>query len=226
MSRDTRSRVIVITGGTGTLGSALAERLRGETVVLVARSEDKLKRVAGKTGASYQVGDISDPEQVRQVVTDIRKAHKKIDVLINAVGGWVGGPLDETEPEAIEEQVRSTELAPMFFTREIYAAMKEARAGRIINLVSQGGLYGAKDQTAYAAAKFAMDGFTKSLEKEAREFGIAVCGVYPGAFGTDGNSETQLNVDEIVEGIGFVLSRKSGVNVPELGIKAIKFGTD
>lgn len=216
-------RVIVITGGTGTLGRALAEHLKDDTVVLVARSEEKLKRVADKTGASHQAGDISDPEQARQVATDILKEHKKIDALVNAVGGWAGGPLDETEPGTIERQIRSCTLAPIYVTREIYPAMKEAGSGRIVNVVSQGGLCAEKHQTAYAAAKFALRGFTQSLEKEAHDFGVTVSGIYPGAFGEDESTETELNVGEIVEGIGFILSRKPGVNVPEIGIKATKF---
>lgn len=219
-------QVIVITGGTGTLGRALAETFKDETVVLVARNAERLKQVAAKTGAEYQAGDLADTDQTLQAATDILKRHKKVDVLINAVGGWVGGPLDETDPSDIEAQIRSCALAPMFFTRELYPAMKEAGAGRIINVVSQGGIRAEKHQTAYGAAKFALRGFTQSLEKEAREHGVAVAGIYPGAFGEDGNADTELDVGEIVDGIAFIVSRKPGVAVPELGVKAIKFAPD
>ncbi|HEY8108627.1 MAG TPA: SDR family NAD(P)-dependent oxidoreductase [Patescibacteria group bacterium] len=220
------SRTIVITGGTGKLGRALAGQLKNDAVVLVARNAERLKQIAAKTGAEYQAGDAADPDQALQAATDILKSHKTVDVLINASGGWIGGPYEETAPEDIQQQIRSNALAPMLFTREIYAAMKEAGAGRIVNVVSQGGFYAERHQAAYAAAKFAMDGFTKSLAKEAREHGVTVGGIYPGAFGEDDDSETTLNVGEIVDAIEFVIGRKPGVNVPELGIQAIKYGTD
>lgn len=218
-------KTLVITGGSDGLGKTLAERLSSQyKVVILARSEEKLRAIAEKTGCTYHVCDVRDHAQVEKVM----KAIGTIDCLINNAGMWLQGPLDETDPARIREVIEVNTLGPIHCTRAVMPAMKAQGSGLIINIVSQAGLYGRAGWPVYAASKWAMTGFTQSMQQELEPFGIRVTGVYPGTFQTDLFAKADdprdvshgLNTTEVAEAVEFVLTHAA--HIPEIGIKPFR----
>ena len=108
--------------------------------------------------------------------------------------------------------------------------LKKQNSGFIINIILQAGLYGKAERSVYSASKFAITGFTKSIQPELAKYNIAVTGIYPGKLNTRlfekaGVTKTMtdaLHPNEIAKVIEFLLSFPNSVVFPEIGIKHIK----
>jgi short-subunit dehydrogenase len=108
--------------------------------------------------------------------------------------------------------------------------MKEQKAGTIINVISQSGLYGKAERSVYGASKFALTGFTKSLEPELEKYGIRVAGLYPGKIATGMFAKVGISKDmsdalapaDVARAVSYIISQPDYVTITELGLKARK----
>ena len=131
--------------------------------------------------------------------------------------------------EQLKSVVDVNVTGAMFLARAVVPHMKQQGSGLIINTVSQAGVTAEPGCSVYAASKWAMTGFTKSLEQELAPHGIRVTGLYPGKFDTFLYEHSGLNkhidvanalsVRDVAETIAFIISRSAHVASPELGIK-------
>lgn len=218
---------VLISGGSDGLGKAIATRLaKTNRVIIVSRNEEALKQTAEEIGCEYKVGDVREYAALEKIVNEIGK----IDCLINNAGIWLQGPLDETDPERIQEVLEINTLGTINLTKAVMPGMKQQKSGRIINVISQGGLNARTGWPIYTSSKWALTGFTKSMQQELEPFGISVAGLYPSTIntelfaksGTTKDVSKNLNADDVAKTVEFILSFNKDIVFPEIGIKRMK----
>ncbi|GAA0380194.1 SDR family NAD(P)-dependent oxidoreductase [Bacillus horti] len=186
------NKVIIITGASSGLGEEMAKQiaLHGGTPILVARSEEKLKRVQEniqsrtKQHAPYYTADVVDYVSLQQVFQSISESHPQIDVLINNAGFGIFRSFIDAPISEFEQMMDVNYLGVVRCTKLILPMMLKQKHGHIINIASQAGKIGTPKSTAYSASKHALLGFTNSLRHELKEQGIHVTAVNPGPIQT------------------------------------------
>ncbi len=182
-----QGKVAVVTGaGTG-IGRAIALQFaaHGASVVLSGRRRDKLDGVAADIAAaggkaSVVTADVTSEDSVKALFQAAVQQHGQVDILVNNAGNSAGGDTDKLSL-ADWNRVIGTNLTGVFLcSREAFGLMKARRAGRIINVGSTAAKVPRGRSAPYAASKFGMDGFTRALAVEARDFGVGVSVVHPG----------------------------------------------
>ncbi len=181
-------RVVVVTGGGRGIGRAIALGMahEGATVVVSSRTTEQLDRVvaemagAGARGLAV-VADAADEEQARRPVRAAVEEFGRIDVLVNNVGGSVGGNQDPFSGDASAFSATLTlNLVSAFWTsQEALPIMRDQGYGRIINIGS-GASKRAAASVGYTAAKHGLVGLTKQLATSAAPHGITVNCLCPG----------------------------------------------
>jgi short-subunit dehydrogenase len=109
----------------------------------------------------------------------------RIDTLVNNAGYGLMGPFEEASPESIAKQFETNVFGLMNVTRVALPYMRAQRFGRIVNISSIGGRLGIPLYSSYHATKFAVEGFTESLNYELKPFGIDAVLIEPGAISTE-----------------------------------------
>ena len=218
--------MIVVTGGTDGLGKEIARELSpAHKIVILAPDKEKCARVAKELKCGWEVCDVSDPIEIEIAVQDILKKHNRIDVLVNNAVIWIEGKLEHNDPVHMRRVIEVNTLGTMFASRAVVRQMKKQKDGMIVNIISQAGLYGKAERSVYAASKFAITGFTKSLEEELKESGVRVTGIYPGFMktnlfknaGVSKDMKNAIDPREIAKAVAFVVA--SPALFPEIGIK-------
>src|SRR5437868_9421745 len=162
----------------GQVGEAVADALarRGDTVLLVSRSQEEVKaRAAELTSAGLKACgyacDLSDVLAVGRLADRVREDHgSSLDALVNLAGGFaMSGPVAATEPEAFETMFRINLTTAYLVTRAFLPMVQKAR-GSIVFFASESALEGSRTgkTAAYAAAKTAVVGFMRSVADETR----------------------------------------------------------
>ncbi len=182
--------VVIITGGTKGLGCASVGKWLGEgwRVATCAREEADLARLEEELNHPNlltQALDVSDANAVHCFVERVLGKWDRIDALINNAG--LLGPretIEEYSEDAWREVIEINLNGAFYFAKAVLRPMLEARNGVIINVTSGAGIKGKKRWGAYAASKFALEGFTQVLRDELLDRGIRVHAFDPGAMRT------------------------------------------
>jgi 3-oxoacyl-[acyl-carrier protein] reductase len=191
-----QGRLAIITGANQGLGRAIAERFvrEGAGVLLVARGADLLARtvdelrrlanVPGQRVAAF-VADVGLPESCGDIVRAARDQIGGVTVLVNNAG--VYGPmgrLEEVDWVAWVDAIRINLLGTALMCRAVLPLMRSQGFGKIINLSGGGATAPLPRISAYAASKAAVVRLTETLAEEARDAGIDVNAIAPGALNT------------------------------------------
>jgi 3-oxoacyl-[acyl-carrier protein] reductase len=187
-----KDRVALVTGGTQGIGYAIAEELlkAGAVVAITGRDKaksqaaaDALAKATGGTCLGY-AADGTKSAEVDALFTELLDRTKRLDILVNNAGIARDGLLMRFSEEDWDA-VLDTNLKSMFLCcRAAFRPLLKAQGGSIINVSSVVGVAGNKGQTAYAASKAGMIGFTKSLAKELGSRAVRVNVVAPGFIDT------------------------------------------
>ncbi len=224
--------IVVISGGSDGLGKEIGRILAPDyQVIILSPTEEKLKAAATELGVDYQVCDVSDWTAVDTAVKNILDKYHQIDILINNAGIWIDGDLATNNPTQIKRTLDVNTLGTILLTRAVIPSMVSRQSGRIINIISQGGLVSKAGRSVYYASKWAITGFTKSLELELIPDKVAVMGIYPAMIKTKMYEKAGENKDvskgldpvDIAKTIKFILSFAPNISFPELGIKNIEY---
>jgi acetoacetyl-CoA reductase len=185
-------RVVLVTGATGGLGTAMCEALdkEGYRVLANYRTKEKAdiwqKTMAAK-GVSVELfySDVSDFASVESMVKEIEHSVGPVDVLINNAGITRDTAFRKMSYEQWRDVLTSNLDSVFNCTRHVINGMIDRNFGRIINISSVNGQRGQFGQANYSAAKAGMHGFTKTLAMEVAKKGITVNTISPGYIGTD-----------------------------------------
>jgi NAD(P)-dependent dehydrogenase (short-subunit alcohol dehydrogenase family) len=130
---------------------------------------------------SSTLADVADPEQVDRLFDDAVAQLGGLDILVNNAGiAGPTGPVETLEPEEWDRTITVNLNSQFYCARRAVPHLKNAGGGAIINLSSAAGLVGYPLRAPYAASKWAVIGFTKTLAMELGEFGICVNAICPG----------------------------------------------
>lgn len=176
---DVSGSSILVLGGSGVLGSAVAHRLAdgGADVTLAGRSGARLSSVAETIPRSTTaVFDLRDPEQAPLPVDAAIAAFGRLDGIVNAAGVVAFGPLADTDPEVIDEIVTVDLTGPLLVYRHAIPQMKSGFILNITGIVAQMPTAG---MAAYSAAKSGLSAATVALARELRREGIHVIDARP-----------------------------------------------
>jgi short-subunit dehydrogenase len=215
--------IALITGGSRGLGFLLARELAwsGCKVHICARDENELDRARlelKKQGAEVTTWktDITDPEQVRQLVEKIVAYSGSISILVNNAGVIQVGPLVSMSVHDFENAQKSIFWGTVYPTLTVLPQMQTRRSGRIVNISSFGGKISVPHLLPYCSAKFAVTGFSEGLRAELSSDGIKVTTVYPGTMRTGSHLNAFFKGVKEVEYAWFSL----GATIPFLSLDA------
>ncbi|MFZ3590962.1 SDR family NAD(P)-dependent oxidoreductase [Bacillus sp. DJP31] len=192
---------IVITGAGSGLGRQLAIEYSNShvTIVLIGRSVTTLKETkklieeSGNT-ADYYVCDIQNLESVQSICSQITTTYKLISLMNNAGIGCFG-ELDTLNDLSIRQVIETNILGTIYMTKYFLPHLQLAPESKIVNIISTAGLRGKPNESVYCASKFAVRGFTESLQKELEGSCVKVTGVYMGGMETPFWDETNHITD-------------------------------
>jgi NAD(P)-dependent dehydrogenase (short-subunit alcohol dehydrogenase family) len=165
---------------------AKAALAAGHNVVATGRNPDTVREAVGEADDLLVVRlDITSPQDADAAVAVAVERFGRIDVLVNNAANFYAGYFEELTPEQMERQLATSLVGPMNVTRAILPVMRKQRSGQLISISSTAGLVGFEFGTAYAASKFALEGWMESLAPEVEPFGIMATIVNPGFFRTE-----------------------------------------
>jgi NADP-dependent 3-hydroxy acid dehydrogenase YdfG len=186
---------ILITGGTTGIGRATAILLaaQGARVMIFGRHQrdldEAMKDIRAAGGEVLGLSaDVSDPEDIRRVFTELDQQMDRLDILINNAALGYGSVMEGGYPEW-EYILKTNLLGYMAMTHAAVERMKANGWGHIVNIGSMSADVREKDSSVYVATKSGIQGFSEALRKEVNPLGIKVTLIEPGAVGTDMQSD-------------------------------------
>lgn len=186
------SRVALVTGGTGGIGTAICQRLadQGHRVATNYRDEAKARawqQAMTERGYSVSIfpGDVSDPDSAEALVRAVEAELGPVEILVNNAGITRDTTFHRMRADQWHDVINTNLNSVFNVTRPVIEGMRRRGWGRVIQISSINGLKGQYGQANYAAAKAGIIGFSKSLAKEIGSRGVTVNVVAPGFIDTD-----------------------------------------
>jgi len=195
MTMNIKNKTVVLTGASGGIGRAIAEKLDAAEarLVLVGRNEEKLKELVSNLDGNahvYVVADISSDEgrlNLRQYCESL--GTQGIDVLVNCAGINDFGLLEGQSQSAIVDTISINLVSPMLICQDLLPMLRRRDGAQIINIGSTFGSIGYPGFSAYCASKFGLRGFTEALRRELADTSLRISYIAPRATHTDLNSD-------------------------------------
>jgi 3-oxoacyl-[acyl-carrier protein] reductase len=220
------SRVILVTGGNGGLGRAIAGAFLAESPQNVVWLGVRANRGNAESLSRENQGrclladlDVTRPDEWKKAVAQITSEHQRLDVLVNNAGKHHDGLLANLSFAAWQQVIASNLDATFHGCQAVLPTMISQRSGRIVNIASLSALLAPAGQTNYAAAKAGVVALTQSLAKEVARIGITVNVVCPGYIDTEALRE--MSEEERKAALARVPMRRLGK--PEEVAAAVRF---
>jgi NAD(P)-dependent dehydrogenase (short-subunit alcohol dehydrogenase family) len=213
-------KVWFVTGAGRGMGVDIAQAAlaAGHAVVATGRAPERVRSAVGARDDLLVVPlDVTDPASAQAAVDAAVERFGRIDVLVNNAGNFYAGFFEEITPENFRAQVETNLFGPLNVTRTVLPVMRAQRAGHVVTISSTAGLIGQEFCSAYAASKFALEGWMESLAPEVAPFGIRTTVVEPGFFRTDlltpeSTSYAEPRIDDYVERTRQTVTAWNGMN--------------
>jgi len=205
---DSTGSVWLITGAARGMGVDLvrAALQAGHFVVATARDAAKVTAALGVQDHLLPVSlDVTDPAAAQAAVDAAVARFGRIDVLVNNAGNFYAGFFEEISDAQFRAQLETNFFGPLNVTRAVLPVMRSQRSGKVVTITSTAGIVGGAFCAAYAASKFALEGWMESLRFDLEPFGISTTVVEPGFFRTEllveGASSIwpELSIDDYAE---------------------------
>jgi short-subunit dehydrogenase len=182
-----KGRVVLITGASSGIGRATALKAGGAggTVILVARSREKLEETAGEIErrggeAHAQPCDLTDPEDIDRMAAEVLERHGAVDILVNNAGKSIRRSVARSY-DRFHDYQRTMQLnyfGPVKLILDLLPVMRERGKGHIINVSTMGLQTNTPRFAAYLASKAALDAFSRSIGPEIIGDGVHITTVY------------------------------------------------
>ena len=204
----TDKRVWFVTGASRGMGVDITRAAleAGHAVVATGRDADRVRTAVGEHENLLAIAlDITDRDAANAAAEAAVGRFGRIDVLVNNAGNFYAGFFEVISPEQFRAQMETNFFGPLNVTRAILPVMRAQRSGQVITITSSAGLVGSEFAGAYAASKFALEGWMESLRYDVEPYGITTTIVEPGFFRTEllveGASSIwpELTVDDYAE---------------------------
>jgi NAD(P)-dependent dehydrogenase (short-subunit alcohol dehydrogenase family) len=182
------SKAYFITGAGRGMGVDFAKAAleAGHNVVATARDPNAIEAHVGRHERLLAVPlDVTNSDQAVAAAHLAVERFGRIDVLLNNAGNFFGGFFEELSMQQIRNQIETNLFGPMIVTRAVLPIMRKQRSGLVVSITSLAGLQGSEFTSAYAASKFAVEGWMESIAPELSPFGIRTMIVEPGFFRTE-----------------------------------------
>ena len=198
---DLKGQVALVTGCSTGLGVQMAKALasQGANIVAIARRQNLIDEVADSIRDEFGVEtlaircDITDTDNVNDMVDQVMEKFGRIDILINNAGTGAVGPAEDITDDQFNHEMQIDLFGTFKVARAVAKkAMIPAKYGRVINIASMYGLVGNKiaGSAPYHAAKGGVVNLTRALAAEWGKYGITVNAICPGYFYTPLTQET------------------------------------
>ncbi len=184
----THKKVWLITGAGRGLGVDIARAAlaAGHAVVATGRDPGKVEAAIGVHANLISVRlDVTVARDAEAAVAAAVERFGRLDVLVNNAGNFFAGFFEELTPGQVRDQLETLLFGPMNVARAALPVMRKQRSGLLLTISSTAGIVGGVFCSAYAAAKFGVEGWIESLAPEIAPFGIHSMVVEPGFFRTD-----------------------------------------
>ncbi|MBD0301000.1 MAG: SDR family NAD(P)-dependent oxidoreductase, partial [Tolypothrix sp. T3-bin4] len=221
--------------------TALALAAVGAQVVIAARREDRLEKLAQQITENggqvlTVVADITDEAQVRQLVDKAKTELGQVDILVNNAGVMLLGPIEGADTEDWRRMVNINLLGLMYATHAVLPLMKAQGEGHIVNISSVAGRTASANVGVYNATKWGVCAFSEALRQEVHKNKIRVTVIEPGIVTTELGSHitnrevkerlqsriasmTPLESEDIAAAIVYAVTQPLRVNVNEILIR-------
>jgi NAD(P)-dependent dehydrogenase (short-subunit alcohol dehydrogenase family) len=193
------NKVVLITGGTGALGSTLVKKFIDSGARTISsyfneKEAEKLKKANHK--AELIKLDITKEEQILKVIPILVERFGTIDVLVNLVGGYLGGNNITEIGENDWDKMMGLNLKSAFLiSKHVIPVMKSRKGGNVVHISSRTGLKSEGYDSAYAASKAGLIRFVESTSQEFKENNINVNCILPTTIDTEANRRAMPNAD-------------------------------
>ena len=201
-----KDKVAVVTGASRGIGRAIALHFaaEGAKLAISGRDPDRLGELRDELRAKGNevvsiLGDVSSEPDVVKLIGSTVEAFGKIDILVNNAGFGIFKPVVEMKTEEFDSLFSVNMRGAFIATREALRHMIAQKDGVIINIASLAGKNAVENGAAYAATKWAMIGFAKSVMLEVRKHNIRVVTICPGSVDTDFGFSNRSNRDWILK---------------------------
>lgn len=235
-----QDKVALVTGAGSGLGRAIALALaeEGARLILVARDDQALNAVADQIeqlGADVLVApcDVRLPEEVSSILDRSTSEFGPVEILVNSAGVGLRKPILETSSAEWDDVFDTLVKGTFLVTQMVLPMMMERKRGNIINLAAPLEQIETPGFAAYSAAKYAVTGFTRTLAREVRRYGINVNGLHPGGFANTamvrlivGNVRQELLDPSIITPAAVALAAQPPRGLTGEIIDAIAWNTD
>jgi NADP-dependent 3-hydroxy acid dehydrogenase YdfG len=237
MSQAIEGKIVVITGASSGLGEAAARRLArdGARLVLGARRVERLQALADELSLGRDAAmqtDVTEVEQVKQLVDHAVRMHGRIDVIINNAGLMPHSPLERGKVQDWDRRIDVNIKGVLYGIAAALPHMKAQKRGHIINVSSVAGHKVATGNAVYSATKHAVRVISEGLRQEVKPYNIRTTIISPGAVATElpdsiTESDVAANVREFYERVAvsadsfasmvaFAMSQPEDVDVNEI----------
>jgi uncharacterized protein len=229
MTQQNARPTALITGASGGIGEALARQLaaRQIDVVLVARTESKLKTLADELAAAHGVRaevvalDLADPASPGTLFEGTEQLGLNIDFLVNNAGFGSFGEFRHM-PLAGQMQVVQVNIAALTeLTHRFLPGMVERGRGRVLNVASTAAFLAGPLMSVYYASKAYVLSFSEGLNEELRSTGVSVTALCPGPVETGFQARAQMQGSKLLSGLGHRLMSLSADEVARQGLEAM-----
>ena len=216
-----QNKVWFITGAGRGMGIDIAHAAleAGHSVVATGRHATKVLDAIGEHESLLTVAlDITDPGAADTAAAAAVERFGRIDVLVNNAGNFYAGYFENISADQFRAQMETNFFGPLNVTRAILPVMRKQRSGQVITVTSTAGLIGQEFVVAYAASKFALEGWMESLRYDVAPFGISTMSVEPGFFRTEllveGSSTIwpELDVEDYADRTAQTIEAWKGMN--------------
>jgi len=203
MNYSYENKVILVTGGTGALGSAVTEafvKANGSVFVSYRNSREatSLKDQLGPQGNQVTLieSDLMNEDSVRSLVETILHQVGQIDVLVNVVGGYAGGPaIHETKEKDFDFMLNLNLKTAFFISKAVLPSMIAHKQGKIIHISSRTGLKGEATVGPYSISKAGVIRLTETIADEVGDSGICCNCLMPSTIDTEANRKAMPKAD-------------------------------
>jgi short-subunit dehydrogenase len=180
-------KTVVITGSSSGIGKAAALyfQKQGWSVAATMRSPEKETELSKLPNVKLYALDVTNTGSIEQALQNIQKDFSKMDVVVNNAGFGADGVFESMNDEFIQKQFDTNVFGLMRVTREAVRIMRMQKGGTIVQIASVGGRVAFPLYSIYHGTKWAVEGFTESLQYEVAQFNIKLKLIEPGAIKTE-----------------------------------------